>query len=152
MPVINRPELKRFRQKALESTVMALGTLVLKVVLIGFTLALWGFSFGYVTDRLFAPDALTTTVRMLLFLIGFALAAFLIMLAWAKYNIFWYAKKDRRQTPPPLTPQMMAAYYNTDLDFMTAAATCKVGTVEMSGGELVFCDDKTCFPIREFGK
>jgi len=152
MNIINKPELKSFRHKAVETLLIAVGTMVLKLLLIGFTLALWGFSFHYVVDRLFAPDALDTTVRMLSFLMVFALISFVIMLTWAKYNIFWYAKRDRRQAPPPLTPQMLAVFYNTDLACITTAATCKIGTVDVIDNQLVFCDNEVCFPIKEMGK
>lgn len=151
MSIINKPELKSSRQKTIESFIVAVGIITLNVILISFTLALWGFSVKYISNYLFSADAIENTLKMLLNLIFFGVLIFLSMLAWAKYNILMYANRNRRKHLPPLAPEMIAAYYNTDIECVRAAGKCKSGTVDVENDELIFCDNEMCFPIKEIG-
>jgi len=151
MSIINKPELRPPKQKIIETLFIAAGTIVIHTVLLGATLALWGFSLGYFWDRLFTPAILDGTIKMATFLAVFALATYFIVVAWAKYNLFVYGRRNRRKPLPPATDDMLAGMYNTDVRCIEAARRCKAGTVEVVGDQLVFCGNELCFRVKEAG-
>lgn len=79
--------------------------------------------------KLFSPDIIEGTEDMLLLVFVFALAMFLVMLAWANWNYWRYGRLERRKPRPPIPPNIIASYYAIPEPMVFAARNMKVARI-----------------------
>lgn len=144
MTIINKPELKPFRQKVAETGIMAGGTLLLATA----TMVLWMIALSWGGMMLFGADIRHPTLQMLIWLTEFAAFSYIAIVSWAKYNLFRYGKRNRRKSLPPATPAMAAEHFATTENHLACAGKAKIAWVEVRDGQQTVCTGKLRFTIK----
>ncbi|XEQ96523.1 hypothetical protein SPX_13320 [Sporomusa paucivorans] len=79
--------------------------------------------------KLFSPDIIEGTENMLFLVFVFALAMFLVMLAWANWNYRRYGRLERRKPRPPIPSNIIASYYAIQEQMVFTAQDVKVARI-----------------------
>lgn len=150
MSIINEPRLQSRKQRAADNILITIGLAIFSFFLLLLTLFLWGAAGNYVYSYLFTPEAIQATAAMLTRLAIFALVVFIILLAWAKYNLSVFGSLNRRHVPAPPSLEDTGTLFVIEGGQVALAQSFKSATLDIVNEQIVICSyEGNCFAPKD---
>jgi poly-beta-1,6-N-acetyl-D-glucosamine biosynthesis protein PgaD len=134
--IIKKPEFLSVASKVASISAKAVFNALLYAFVLITTISLWGFSGAYLYSYLMVPlDTRYKTIQFLQYLVIFAVAAFIVMFSWQKYNYHMFGKKKQRAFPPPVPDEQIAGANKTDVNSVLKLRQAKTARLARRGKE-----------------